>query len=90
MPRFRDYTAASFQRAHVNVCTSVSKIYIKVHKAQIEQKGNVVVVVIVVVVAILRYLGLCREANETPPSVMSEENPGHLTICKAIFFSSVY
>ena len=32
---------------------------------QIEQKGNVVVVVIVVVVvvAILKYLGLCREAR---------------------------
>ena len=61
MPRFRDYTAASFQRAHVNVCISVSKICIKVHKAQIEQKRNVVVVV--AVVAILRYLGLCREAS---------------------------
>ena len=47
-----------------SVYISVSKIYIKVHKAQIEQKRNVVVVaiVVVVVVAILRYLGLCREA----------------------------
>ena len=39
MPRFGDYTAASFQRAHVNVCISVSKICIKVHKAQYGMKG---------------------------------------------------
>ena len=46
------YTAASFQSAHVNVCISVPKFYIKVHKARIEQKRNVVVVVIFVVVVV--------------------------------------
>ena len=35
-----------------------------IEQKRLSKKGNVVVVVgIVVVVAILRYLGLCREAN---------------------------
>ena len=39
--------------------------------ARLSKKGNVVVFVIVVVVAILRYLGLCREARMLRVTIVS-------------------
>ena len=46
------------------MCASPSQKFVsKSIRPRLSKKGNVVVVVIVVVVAILRYLGLCREAN---------------------------
>ena len=46
--RFGDYSAASFQRAHVNVFISVSNFYMKVRKSQFEHKLSVVVAVVTV------------------------------------------
>ena len=52
-------------KGHTSTCASPSqKFTSKSIRPRLSKKGNVVVVVIVVVVvvAILRYLGLCREA----------------------------